>query len=131
MEAENGKTKKVFIRTNHTEMKRSRRTAKPREKVSLADTGYMGIQKIHANSQIPAKKSKLHPLTPEQKASNRTLASQRIFCEYVIGRSKVFHNLSNRYRNRLKRFGLRFNLIAVIYNLELQTKLYLLQEVKK
>lgn len=88
----------------------------------LADTGYLGINKIHANSQIPAKKSKLHPLTSEQKTSNRELASQRIFCEHVIGRLKVFHILSDRYRNRRKRFGLRFNLIAAIYNLELQAK---------
>ena len=88
----------------------------------LADTGYLGINKIHANSQIPTKKSKLHPLSPEQKAANRKLASQRIFCEHIIGRLKVFHILSDRYRNRRKRFGLRFNLIAAIYNLELQAK---------
>ena len=88
----------------------------------LADTGYLGIDKLHANSQIPAKKSKLHPLTPDQKVANRELASQRIFCEHVIGRLKVFHILSDRYRNRRKRFGLRFNLIAAIYNLELQAK---------
>ena len=87
----------------------------------LADTGYLGIA-MHANHQIPAKKSKLHSLTPEQKAVNRELARQRIFCEHVIGRLKVFHILSDRYRNRRKRFGLRFNLIAAIYNLELQTK---------
>ena len=51
----------------------------------LADTGYLGINNLHANSQIPAKKSKLHPLTPEQKTANRELASQRIFCEHIIG----------------------------------------------
>ena len=32
---------------------------------------------------------------------------------------KIFRILSERYRNRRKRFGLRFNLIAVIYNSEL------------
>ena len=84
----------------------------------LADTGYLGINKLHANSQIPAKKSKLHPLTVEQKVANRELASQRIFVEHVIGKLKVFRILSERYRNRRKRFGLRFNLIASIYNLE-------------
>jgi hypothetical protein len=31
--------------------------------------------------------------------------------------------LSERYRNRRKRFGLRFNLIAAIYNMELKTML--------
>jgi len=82
----------------------------------------LGITKLHANSQIPAKKSKLHPLTPEQKATNRELASKRIFCEHIIGRLIVFRILSDRYLNRRKRFGLRFNLIAAIYNLELQAK---------
>ena len=32
---------------------------------------------------------------------------------------KIFRILSERYRNRRKRFGLRFNLIAAIYNMEL------------
>jgi hypothetical protein len=32
---------------------------------------------------------------------------------------KRFHIISHRYRNRRKGFGLRFNLIAVIYNFEL------------
>jgi len=32
---------------------------------------------------------------------------------------KVFRILSERYRNRRKRFPLRFNLIAAIYNFEL------------
>jgi hypothetical protein len=88
----------------------------------LADTGYLGIDKLHANSQIPAKNSKLHKLTPDQKVANRELARKRIFCELVIGRLKVFRILGDRYRNRRKRFGLRFNLIAAIYNNELRAK---------
>jgi len=63
----------------------------------LADTGYLGLTRLHANSQIPAKKSELHPLTPEQKASNHQLASERICCEHIIGRLKVFRILSDRY----------------------------------
>lgn len=85
----------------------------------LADTGYQGLSKLHANSQTPKKKSKHHPLTPKQKAANRELAKQRILVENVIGRLKVFRILSERYRNRRKRFGLRFNLISAIHNFEL------------
>jgi hypothetical protein len=88
----------------------------------LADSGYQGLTRLHANSETPAKKSKHHPLTDEQKAANQELAGQRIFCEHVIGKLKIFRILSERYRNRRKRFSLRFNLIAAIYNLELQTK---------
>ena len=86
----------------------------------LADAGYQGLAVLHANSRTPAKKSKHHPLTKQQKAENRDLASERIYGEHVIGKLKVFRILSERYRNRRKRFQLRFNLIAAIYNLELQ-----------
>lgn len=84
----------------------------------LADSGYQGLDKWHPNSQTPQKKSKHHPLTDEEKASNREISRGRIGCEHIIGRLKVFKILSERYRNRRKRFRLRFNLIAAICNLE-------------
>ena len=90
---------------------------------SLANSGYLGITQLHKNSQIPAKKSKLHPLTKEQKTYNHKLSSERILVENVIRSLKIFRILSERYRNRRKRFGLRFNLIAAIYNLELAIKI--------
>ena len=87
---------------------------------SLADSGYQGLKNWHPQGETPVKKTKLHPLTPEQKASNRELSRQRILVENVIRRLKIFRILSERYRNRRKRFGLRFNLIAAIHNLELK-----------
>jgi hypothetical protein len=87
--------------------------------VCLADSGYQGLSKIHKNSETPTKKSKKHPLTAEQKEKNRSLSSKRIFCEHVIGKLKIFRILKERYRNRRKRFGLRFNLISALYNLAL------------
>ena len=39
--------------------------------------------------------------------------------EHIIRSLKIFRILSERYRNRRRRFGLRFNLIAAIYNFEL------------
>lgn len=86
----------------------------------LADAGYQGLQDWHKNAETPAKKSKLHPLTQEQKNSNRKLSHERILVENVIRRLKIFRILSERYRNRRKRFALRFNLIAAIHNLELK-----------
>ena len=88
----------------------------------LADAGYQGLSNLHSNSQTPAKKSKLHPLSAEQKAANRKLSKQRILIENIIRKLKIFRILSERYRNRRKRFGLRFNLIAAIYNLELKSQ---------
>jgi hypothetical protein len=41
------------------------------------DTGYQGVQKLHANSESPKKKSKKHPLTKEDKQNNRRIASER------------------------------------------------------
>jgi transposase len=86
---------------------------------TLADTGYQGLSQLHSNSQTPTKKTKLHPLTKVQKASNHALSRERIAVENVIRKLKIFRILSERYRNRRKRFALRFNLIAAICNLEL------------
>ena len=86
----------------------------------LANSGYTGITTFHANSQTPHKKSKHQPLSPQQKAHNRQLARERIAAEHIIGRLKVFRILCERYRNRRKRFSLRFNLIAALYNHELK-----------
>ena len=85
----------------------------------LADAGYQGLTKLHTNAQTPAKKSKRHPLTAAQKKANRELSRLRILIENIIRRLKIFRILSERYRNRRKRFALRFNLIAAIYNFEL------------
>jgi transposase len=85
----------------------------------LADAGYQGLAKLHSNSQTPAKKSKLHPLSPDQKANNRTLSKKRILVENIFRKLKVFRILSERYRNRRTRFRLRFNSISAIYNLQL------------
>lgn len=85
----------------------------------LTDTGYQGLKKIHAKTQMPKKKSKRNPLTKEDKKNNRELSRERVLNENVIGSLKRFKIISDRYRNRRKRFALRFNLIAGIYNLEL------------
>lgn len=68
---------------------------------------------------MPKKKSKKHPLTSDDKKQNKELSSQRVLNEHVIGMIKRFKIVSDKYRNRRKRFGLRFNLIAGICNFEL------------
>jgi hypothetical protein len=85
----------------------------------LTDTGYQGITKLHANAELPKKKTKKNPLTKEDKLKNKALSSERVLNENVIGMLKRFKIISDRYRNRRKRFGLRFTLIAAIYNMEL------------
>ena len=85
----------------------------------MTDTGYQGIHKRHAKSELPKKKTKKNPLTKEDKQKNQDLARGRVVNENVIGMLKRFKILSDKYRNRRKRFGLRFNLISAIYNMEL------------
>jgi hypothetical protein len=87
----------------------------------VTDTGYQGIQKIHAKSELPKKRSKKNPLTKQDKRKNQELARERVLNENVIGMLKRFKIIADRYRNRRKRFGLRFNLIAAIYNWEIQS----------
>ena len=85
----------------------------------LVDKGYQGIAKIHKLSEVPKKKTKKRKLTKEEKKQNREINRQRIVIEHVKRKLKSFRILSERYRNKRKRFGLRFNLIAGIYNYEI------------
>ena len=85
----------------------------------LADSGYQGIQKLIENALLPKKKSKHNPLTKQDKNYNKLLAQARIIVENIIGKLKRFRIIADKYRNRRKRFQLRFNLIAAIHNKEI------------
>lgn len=85
---------------------------------SLQDKGYQGMQKLHANSRLPQKKPRGGQLTPQAKAYHRVLARERVVIEQVNCCLKIFRILAERYRNRCRRFGLRCNLIAALYNSE-------------
>ena len=88
-----------------------------KERSGLTDSGYTGIKKLQANTRLPKK-----PLTQKEKKLNQLISSERAVNENVIGSLKRFKIVSDRYRNRRKRFGLRFNLIAGIYNYEIEYK---------
>lgn len=85
----------------------------------LGDAGYQGLQKIHANSQTPLKKPKGKTLSADQSRANRQLSRRRMLVENVIRHLKIFRIVAERYRNRRRRFGLRFNLIAGLYNYDI------------
>lgn len=86
----------------------------------LGDKGYQGIQKLHSLSKTPKKKPRGGQLIKADRKRNRELAKLRVIGEHVHRKLKVFRILSERYRNRRKRFGLRFNLVAGLYNYELR-----------
>ncbi|MEX0270961.1 transposase family protein [Leptolyngbyaceae cyanobacterium UHCC 1019] len=69
-----------------------------------------------ADTEEEAKRGKL---SATNKQYNRTLAQQRVVAEHVNRCLKIFKILPERYRNRRRRFGLRCNLIAALYNYEL------------
>jgi len=81
-----------------------------------ADSGYQGLDKIHQATEIPYKKSKHHLLDKEQKEHNSALSRIRLKVEHIIGDLKIFKILSERYRNKRKRYHLKFNIIAGIVN---------------
>jgi len=91
-----------------------------RDRSGLTDSGYTGMRKLQKTTKLPKKSSKKRPLTAEEKKENQKISSERVANENVIGSLKRFKILSDRYRNRRKRFGLRFNLIAGIYNFEIK-----------
>ena len=85
----------------------------------LADSGYQGLKKLHANSELPKRNSKKYPLTKQEKKKNHQISSERVLVENIIRRIKIFKIMAEKYRNRRKRFGLRLNLITGILNYEL------------
>ena len=85
----------------------------------LGDSGYQGMHKEHENSRTPQKKPKGKELTAEQQRANRGLSRLRIVVENITRDLKIFRIVAERYRNRRRRFALRFNLIAGLYNYEL------------
>lgn len=85
----------------------------------LADRGYQGFAKRHPGACTPTKKPRNQPLPKADKQHNRALARLRVRVEHVIRLFNIFRIFSGRYRNRRKRFGLRFNLIAGLLNYEL------------
>jgi len=89
----------------------------------LADSGYRGIQKVHAKTLYPIRhKDDIKKLNEHQQAArksiNKHISSLRMKIEHIIGRIKRFKIVAEKYRNRLKRLLFRFNLICGIVNFE-------------
>ncbi len=84
----------------------------------LADSGYRGIQKKHINVLFPYRHAEdaKGMSREERKAYNKEISSKRMKIEHVIGRTKIFAIAREKYRNRRKRFALRYNLICGIIN---------------
>ena len=93
--------------------KSSKTHLKPETQLT-ADRVYQGLTKLHANSVLPKKSTQNRPLSKHDRKQNRNISKKRIAVEHVIGLVKRFQILSERCRNKRK----RFSLIAGICNFE-------------
>ncbi len=66
----------------------------------MADTGFIGAQKLHPNLYMPKKKSKNKPLTLDEKEMNKLISSYRVIVEHAIGGIKRYRCVAEKLRNR-------------------------------
>jgi hypothetical protein len=90
----------------------------PKETRAYVDSGYQGLDKLHKQTELPYKASKNNALDEEEKEYNHGLSRLRVKVENILAQMKVFRILSDRYRNKRKRYNLKFNIIAGIVNLK-------------
>jgi hypothetical protein len=88
----------------------------------LADLGFLGIHKEHKNAVIPYKKTKLKPLSDEQKTKNKKQASKRVPAEHINRDCKIFRICGTKYRGKHKNYEQTWQLVTAIVNLKKATK---------
>lgn len=65
------------------------------------DSGFVGADKLHPNTQICAKATKNHPLSDAQKQNNRVISAFRIPVEHAIGGMKRMGAATDIWRNKI------------------------------
>ena len=80
------------------------------------DLGFIGVKSYLPNAKLPYKKSRLKPLTKEQKAYNKELAKTRIKIENVNRDIKIFRITKETRRHKQKKHNLFWTLVAGIVN---------------
>lgn len=85
---------------------------------TFVDSGYQGLDKVHRETEWPYKATKKRPLDTEEKSYNRALSRIRVKVENIIATLKTFRILSDRYRNKRRRYNIKFKIIAGIMNLK-------------
>ena len=87
-----------------------------------ADLGFQGIQKLHANVELPKKSSKLSPLSEDQKKRNAQKAARRVPIEHTNRICKIFKICGSRFRGKHKNYEDTWTLVAAIVNLKIATR---------
>jgi hypothetical protein len=96
----------------------------PKEITLGGDLGYQGIQDDLPDHSVilPFKKSKLHPLTAEQKLLNQEFARGRIIVENTICQFKHFRVLAERFRHDVDKYDHAFRSVLAIVNPRIQKR---------
>ena len=102
-------------------LKKSNLDINPNAKIKT-DKGFVGIKQLYPNAEVPHKSSKHHPLTKEQKQSNRQLAKERIMIEHRNRECKIFRICKEQYRGKHKNYERTWKLVTAIVNLKLSTR---------
>lgn len=90
------------------------------EQNMLADLGFLGIEKTHANAILPYKKPKKGELTSSQKKINSAIGSLRVKVEHAFSGIKILKIIRNKIR--LKSYDIRDQVMRVataIHNLRM------------
>ncbi len=87
----------------------------------FVDRGYQGIADHLPGTtpEIPYKKTRDTPLTPEQKKHNHRINSTRVLVEHTIGRLKRYARLADPYDGNAAGFNREFNVITGLVNLNI------------
>lgn len=92
----------------------------PPEVCAWVDTGFVGLKKIHPNTQIPKKRSRDKPLSEDDKENNRLISSFRVTVEHAIAGMKRLRSTTDVYRNKRANFDDTLHLLAAgIWNYHL------------
>ena len=96
----------------------------PTETTVGGDLGYQGIQDDLPQHSvlIPFKKSKLQPLTDEQKLLNQEFARGRMIVENTICQFKHFRVLADRFRHDVDKYDDAFRSVLAIVNPRIQKR---------
>jgi len=103
-----GKEHDIALRKSHDYL--------PPSSLVLADSGYQGLQKIHKNIKLPIKNTKNKPMALSSKSYNRELSGERIAIEHKIRELKIFKIIGEVYRNNLRSYGLKMNIVTGLVN---------------
>ena len=88
----------------------------PKQARAFVDSGYQGLDKLHIQTELPYKATKTKPLDEEEKEYNQALSRLRVVVEPILGDIKTFRILADRYRNKRKRYDIKFKIVAGIVN---------------